>query len=449
MSQDDPFPGLGDADRTLLKPTPGGRRPEISPRRSPAPDYGASAERAPLPPRTGLNPLETAASSLLALLTRLKNTLTHPDPEGLRSRIIEAVKAFEKRAYELGVSPEVTRAARYVMCTVLDEAVLITPWGNQSTWRQHNLLITFHNEAHGGEKFFRLLNRLLQNPTQNRDLLELMYICLALGFQGRYRLMEGGTAQVEAVREGLYQRLRDYREIFERDLSPHWRGVTDQRNPLIRYVPVWVAAALAGLLLLATYFAFSYLLNTHSDPQFNRLAKLGETIAPPRAEIPRQASSPATAEAEPVKPPPDKLRQFLAEEIKQQLVTVIEAADRVTVRIRGDNLFRSGSGTLNKRFYPLIRRIADALKTRTGDVLVTGHTDSDPIRTVRFPSNFDLSQARAEAVTRLLAERTGTPARFTAEGRADAEPLAKNDSRANKALNRRVEIILLSPPEGI
>jgi type VI secretion system protein ImpK len=388
-----------------------------------------------MPARGGLNPLENAAAALLTLMVRLKNLPAHPDPDGLRQQVIEEIKIFETKARSLGVNQETLVAARYVLCTAVDELLLNTPWGSTSVWRQQSLLITFHKEAWGGEKFFLLLDKLVKDPSGNRDLLELMYLCLALGFQGRYRVLDGGYTRLEELRERLYHTLRAQHGDFERELSPHWQGIVDKRNPLIRHVPLWVVSALACALLVAIYIGFSLSLNRASDPVFAALLALDKDISTPLAPPPPIAKpTPATA----------GLRGFLAPEIREGLVEVKESADRTTVLIRGDGLFDSASAAVRQTYYPLLTRIADALKVESGQVLVTGHTDNIPIRTLRFPSNWHLSQQRAEAVVKLLAAATGSPGRFRAEGRADSEPLAANDSAANRALNRRVEITLLA-----
>jgi type VI secretion system protein ImpK len=95
---------------------------------------------------------------------------------------------------------------------------------------------------------------------------------------------------------------------------------------------------------------------------------------------------------------------------------------------------------------PLIATIGLALAQLPGNVLVTGHTDNVPIATLRFPSNWQLSQRRADAVLDALA-MSMPAARLTAEGRADSEPVAANDTAPNRALNRRVEITLLASPK--
>jgi type VI secretion system protein ImpK len=80
-----------------------------------------------------------------------------------------------------------------------------------------------------------------------------------------------------------------------------------------------------------------------------------------------------------------------------------------------------------------------------GQVKVTGHTDDQPIRSVRFPSNWHLSKERALSVMRILTEKGTLQSRLSAEGRADAEPIALNDTPADRARNRRVEITLSVP----
>ena len=99
-------------------------------------------------------------------------------------------------------------AARYVLCTMIDEAAADTPWGGSGLWAQHSLLAMFHNEVFGGEKVFQLMARLAQQPDANRDLLELIYAALVLGFEGRYRVIDNGRAQLAAVRDRLAQILK-------------------------------------------------------------------------------------------------------------------------------------------------------------------------------------------------------------------------------------------------
>jgi type VI secretion system protein ImpK len=90
----------------------------------------------------------------------------------------------------------------------------------------------------------------------------------------------------------------------------------------------------------------------------------------------------------------------------------------------------------------VLDRIAQALKDEPGRVQVVGYTDDTPIRTVRFPSNFQLSAARAQAAREVLARGIGDAARLASEGRADADPIAPNATPEGRDANRRIEIVL-------
>jgi type VI secretion system protein ImpK len=406
---------------------------------------------APLPgPHDELNPLEAAAGTLLSLVSRLRSAPSHPDPTRLHSQLVAEVKAFEERARASGIPVETVLRARYVLCTVLDEAVLNTPWGATGLWRTHSLLTTFHNDTWGGEKFFVLLKECAQDPATHLHLLELMYVSLALGFQGRYRVLERGGQQVEELRERLYQIIRTQRGQFERELSPRWMGITDRRNQLMRLVPLWVVGAVAAVLLLGLFVALSFQLNAASDPVFSQLHGIRAKVAPPEA----RPAPPPVAVATPPPPKPaapkriPRLHELLAPEIRQHLVELEESPDRVKIIVVGDTLFRSGSAKLEYAYFDLFRRIGEALDEVSGKILVTGHTDNVPVRSLRFPSNWHLSQERALSVMQVVAERVKAKGRLESEGRADTEPRVPNDSAANRARNRRVEVNLVLPQEA-
>jgi type VI secretion system protein ImpK len=147
--------------------------------------------------------------------------------------------------------------------------------------------------------------------------------------------------------------------------------------------------------------------------------------------------------AAPQPAPQPRLAQYLQPDIKANLVRVSDEIDRSVVTIRGDGTFASGSATLLPDREALMERIADALARVPGNVLVTGHTDNQPIaRSARFPSNWHLSDERAKNIRDLLVAHKVAPERIRAEGRADAEPVVQNDTAANRALNRRVEVTL-------
>lgn len=438
MSKDDPFASF-DGGRTVILPTPGGRMGSAGAPAQPAQPAQPAAEPAPMTHfDLGLNPLLAAANPLLDLVPQLRAALQHPDPAGLKESLAHGLRQFEARAKAAGIAPEKVIASRYVLCTLLDETAASTPWGGSGVWGRHSLLVSFHNETWGGEKVFQLLAKLAENPGGNRDVLELIYVCLALGFEGRYRVLDNGRAQLEALRERLAQMLKRERGEYEHDLSPRWRGVAAKKSPVLDALPIWVAAAVAGVILVGAYLAFDIGLNRASDPVFSAIQGIRPRDPAARAT---PVAAPAPAPAQP------RLAGFLKPEIDAGLVAVKDEQTRSIITIKGDGFFEPGSATVAERVLPLLGRIAEALNSVPGPVQITGHTDSIPIRSARFPSNWHLSQERAKAVAQLLSA-TVQPARLSAEGRADAEPVAANDTPANRARNRRVEITLFAANRG-
>lgn len=443
MTIDDPFATPDeDSSRTIIRPVPGGRRTSHTP--TAAPPLPTTADQTITPSGIGLNPLEAAAAPLLSLIMRLKNTSSHPNPEQLRQQMIEEMKIFTVNARNASIDEKTVFRARYVLCTTLDEVILNTPWGRASEWGENSLLITFHNEAWGGEKFFELLDSMIADPRKNLYLLELMYLCLAFGLQGRYKLLDNGRGRLEEQRERAYNAIRTARGEFERELSPHWRGVIHQSNPLIRYVPLWVVAGIAAALLLLAYAIFNWLLNNASDPVLTALAEIRDQ---PVAMVRRDGVTATAAVSKPnsnLAQITQNFRTFLDPQIRQGLVTVLAEADQTTVRIRGDGLFESGKTEVKPAFQSLLQQIGAETNKVQGRVLVVGHSDNVPIRTLQFPSNWHLSKARADSVVKILSAASNNPSRFISEGRADTQPVAPNDSPSNRALNRRVDIVLLA-----
>jgi type VI secretion system protein ImpK len=438
----DPFAAFG-SDRTVIKPSAGRGPRAAAPAApaAPAPAAPATAtgwapappapDAAELPAYASLNPLVQAAAPLLSAAPRLRAMVRHPNPQALRASLAESVKRFEAAARAQNLPNEQIVAARYVLCTLLDESASSTPWGGSGAWSSQSLLVQFHNEGWGGEKVFQLLTRLAENPTQHRNLLELVWVALSLGFEGRYRVLDNGRQQLDSVRERLAQMLRQQSGVAEKTLSTQWQGVAAAPQRLRDGIPMWAVAAGVALLLMIVFVVMRLSVNARTDSTFAALQSIDAkaAIAPP-------APPPAVA-------PPPRLAQLLKTDIDAGKLQVADLADRSVVTILGDTLFAPGSADVSSRAQPLFADIAAALNKVPGPVVVSGHTDNVPIRSLRYPSNWHLSKDRAENVRALLAA-TVDPKRLSAEGRADTEPVADNGTAAGRAKNRRVEITLLA-----
>lgn len=284
-----------DSDRTVMRPMPGGRGNSSHTPAQPAPQtaHTATAQNVVQPQAvqstaaqvtsnyfatySGLNPLVNAASTLIAVFEKTRSSLAHADVGGLHQRLVSELKSFESKARDAGIKPEVIMSARYALCAALDEAVLNTPWGSESAWPQRTLLSVFHNETAGGEKFFLILDRMKQQPGENLYILELMYILLSLGFEGKYRVIHRGREIIEQLRDELFTVIRRQRGDYERSLSPSWRGLGKTRNSLAQYIPMWVVASIVGAILLLSYSGFRVWLYNSSSPVVQQLDDIRDT----------------------------------------------------------------------------------------------------------------------------------------------------------------------------
>lgn len=151
--------------------------------------------------------------------------------------------------------------------------------------------------------------------------------------------------------------------------------------------------------------------------------------------------------AEPQADPSERLAERAREVMGDEVEVLIEEG-RVSFRVSNEILFPSGRAELTVQGGEVLTRMAALIEGSAHDVAVEGHTDDVPIQTLRFPSNWELSTARATSVVRTLVAAGVAPTRLRATGYAETRPLLPNDSEAGRAANRRVEVILESRPSA-
>jgi chemotaxis protein MotB len=139
----------------------------------------------------------------------------------------------------------------------------------------------------------------------------------------------------------------------------------------------------------------------------------------------------------------DSIKKTLKAEIEQGLVTVETKGFRIVIRINEKGSFASASAQLQAGFEPVMNKITQSVAESEGKVIVAGHTDDIPIKTIMYRSNWELSSSRAVTVAQFMLEKNQIdPDRFLIEGHADTHPLVPNDSPQNRAINRRVEVVI-------
>jgi type VI secretion system protein ImpK len=438
-------------DRTIIRPNPGGRR-AIATERTLAPASPGAAVASPPPVYpVGSNLLAAIAEPLILLLARLLTAPGKPFSGDLRDSTIRALGVFEQRAREAGIPTDQVRPAHYALCASIDDVVSNTPWGSAMGWNAAPLTATFHQEARSGERFFDLLAQYCRSPGTWLPVIELMYVCLSLGFMGPYRRQPDGVAMLDRTRQQTHETILRARPPMGPELSPNWTGVAAPYRPSQARLPLWVIGS-ATLAIVAGLFIWCMVrLNTHSDDLYARMLD-----APPSG-MPQIIRAAIVRPLPPVPRPPestamDRLRVALQPDIDRHSLDVLGTDGSIVVRISARALFPPASATFEPGAVQWLDHVGTAMKQAMGQagglagVQVNGYTDNQPIRTVKFPSNFRLSAGRADAVREVLQRAIGTSPRVVAEGRAGADPIETNTTAEGREQNRRIEIVLRRQP---
>ena len=143
-----------------------------------------------------------------------------------------------------------------------------------------------------------------------------------------------------------------------------------------------------------------------------------------------------------------ELERALDTLIMEDLVTVERRGDWLEVEIKADMLFASGSAQPRPEAVAAVRRVADVLREVPNLLRVEGHTDNVPIASAQFPSNWELSAARAASIVRVLIDAGLAPGRLTVVGYGEHQPIAENTSLAGRNTNRRVVLVVLADRGG-
>lgn len=380
------------------------------------------------------NPLIKAAKPVFILANSMQQTTSQLSTDSLINKFSLLINNFEENAEKNGAKYDAIQAAKYCLCTFVDELAVRAGWADE-TWSKNSLLVSFYDETWGGERFFEIIQNLKQDSDKNIDLIEFMYLCLQFGYKGKYQVLNNGEFEIDKIKRDLLALIHSKRPDQTVNLFKHNPIITNniQRKRRLA-IPLWVVGVLGAVALGVGYFTMQWSLGD----KFNTASIKVNSLKLPSA-ITKQQDAQNTV----------RLRPLLENEIARKLVSVEDSQDRSTVTILGDGLFESGSAQIQDQYYPVLAAVSQALDSVEGQIIVTGYTDNQPIQSLNFPSNWHLSQARADAVKEILlnyVKNGGT--RIRSEGRGSTDPVAPNDTLENRAKNRRVEITLFTTGTG-
>ncbi|MHA6194126.1 type IVB secretion system protein IcmH/DotU [Pseudomonas wadenswilerensis] len=202
-----------------------------------------------------INPLVDAAHPLFGMVIHVRR-IDKADADALYRKVCSQITAVREEARQRGYDTATQVAYSYALCAFVDEAVMSRPWGRASKWSDRSLLSHHHNETCAGEKFFTVLARMQVDPVRYQHVLEVKYMCLCLGFQGKYAQQHDCQEAINGLVTKLHRILRAQRgptppRLFEQP------KVISRRVRLERQWPLWTPYALAAVVLTGFYFYFS------------------------------------------------------------------------------------------------------------------------------------------------------------------------------------------------
>lgn len=191
------------------------------------------------------------------LILKLRASNQFGDPEVLRHRIVDLLDRTEREALSAGGAPETIQKAKFAIVAFLDETILSSDWPQKEEWINTPLQLELYDQYDAGEVFFDHLHSFLDSPNAHAEELEVYYLCMALGFKGKYRLHE--QEKLRELIERTSQTLSDLRDGTVEELAPHGTPRDQVATEVKSKVPTWVigaAAVLVGVLLYAGMYLY-------------------------------------------------------------------------------------------------------------------------------------------------------------------------------------------------
>lgn len=433
MSDDKPF----EAQPTTLSINPGGRLTTQVGSAEPVSPAVQSASAKALRPLL-LMPLSSFTGvadvmPFLVLAIRIRIGQVNDDPARLLGSVQNEIARVFGALGQRGWEAREAHLAKFFVCCAVDNAALNSPLARY--WAGNQLSSTFFKTALGGEQFFNNVDAMLNARPGARPplrLFELAYLCLVCGFEGRYGMVRSPQeADIDAVKKRLLAVIGEGGAVA----APSFLGTgipkMDAAVKRSWRLPLWPVAACVVAACLALVFGYRALLGSTTEAA---LAQLQAGAAHPLGEL----NTPA-----PVWQPQAAWLERLRAEASQAGFEVVQTGAQIRV-VGSGGLFASASDRLREDLVPAYTRIGALLNEDGGRgmVIVRGHTDRQPIRSLQFQSNRDLSRARAKAVGTVVASALTDASRVYIEAVGDSEPVCQEMTKDCLARNRRVELVL-------
>lgn len=215
------------------------------------------------------NPFLSSASPLIKYALEVtENDYEKVEIDEIRENCITKINLFGETALNYDIDNTEILVTRYILCTFVDELMNMKFSGNNNSWSSNSLLSIFHRETYGGENFFHLLDKFLKTSAKYIYILELMYICLALGFQGKYRVIDKGQVELNNIKDSLFKQIKI---VQGRDPYTFYTYQEPSKDKYRLFNKTPYALIFSGIFLLISviYFILTYALSGQNDDFLN------------------------------------------------------------------------------------------------------------------------------------------------------------------------------------
>lgn len=232
-------------------------------------------------PRAGLNLVVDAASHLLTIVGKLKYAKSYHPLSKLQNLLVKEIHLFQDRIKRHGYNMEYTIVCRYILCATIDDVISNTVWGNLGQWNDYSLLSVFNQDRLHQEKFFGVLEHVVKEPKIYIDLMELIYICLSLGYKGQYRFTEQSQYQLEQIINNLYKHIQAYRGRLSKTLSSNAIKKTKStlKTSTERKSSVLLVFFVTACMIMTTFVSLGYLMDIISNEPYKNITQIESRIS--------------------------------------------------------------------------------------------------------------------------------------------------------------------------
>jgi type VI secretion system protein ImpK len=224
--------------------------------------------------------LAELASDIFLLVLGFRERAHSVDFNTLHKGVLKLFEEFDQKAKALKIDPEAAADSRYALAAFVDEAVLRSQWAGKEQWADNPLQLQFFETYLAGEGFFEKLEALRTRGEPVVEVIEIYYLCLVLGFEGKYGME--GTERLTALAKVIHDELIRFRPMNAEGVSPHWKVVDGPAHDEIK-LPRWLLYSCAAVILVCVLLYIGFFIgilvaagNLTNDPRTAILMQAGE-----------------------------------------------------------------------------------------------------------------------------------------------------------------------------